>query len=97
MKRSIIQSAHKEKKLLTLSSNGVHGFSAVGEVEASGALELGHDGEGVVLAALGLGLANGVADRAAALPLVGAQRDADVAAPTSVGEARVVGRSCKKI
>ena len=40
MKRSIIQSAHKEKKLLTLSSNGDHGFPAVGEVEASGALEL---------------------------------------------------------
>ena len=55
------------------------------------------DGEGAVLLALGLGLADGVADGAAALALVGAERDADVAAATAIRQARMIGRAWKSI
>jgi len=43
-----------------------------------------------VLPTLRLGLADGVTDGAAALPLAGAEGDADVAALAAVAQARVV-------
>jgi hypothetical protein len=77
----------------TFSGDGHHGFPAVGQVESPSGLELRHDSEGAVLLALRLGLAHRVADGAAALALVRAQRDADVAAPAPAAQARVIGRS----
>jgi len=49
------------------------------------------DREGAVLLALGLGLADSVADGAAALALVGAEWNADVAATAAIRQARMIG------
>lgn len=80
---------------LTLSGNRHHRISAIAEIKASSCLQLGHDSEGVVLTAFDLRIADGVADRAATLALVGAERDADVSAVAVATQARMIRGALK--